>query len=82
MAGSTGDSKKTSPQEAALILILLVIGITFMVKPAAVSLDLFVEWVQAFPDPATLGDGGVVGSGLALGAGIVGALRALFRRFR
>lgn len=65
---STNDGE-TSTIEWVLLVILLLVGVSFFIKPALVSTGALVDFVDAFPDPAQLGP---YGSLLALVSMLLG----------
>lgn len=52
---SSGSDGETSAIEWVLLGMLFFVGAAFLVKPASVTIGVFVDFVETFPDPTTLG---------------------------
>lgn len=77
----TGD--ESTPLSKLLLLVLLaIIGGFFLIRPTAITMGVFVDWLSAFPDPSTIGPYGNIIALVALLLGGGGLSRKFYRNYR
>lgn len=71
-----------STAEWVVILACLGIGVMFWVKPATATFDIYIDFVDNFPEPSQLGPNGSLASLIALVVGTTGVAAKQIRKYR
>lgn len=69
------ENTDTSGIEWLVIIVLLLVGVVFLAKPATATVGAFADFVDAFPSPNTLGPYGSFVAALSLLLGSGGVVR-------